>query len=118
MTIVGSRRMIVYDDVQPIEKLRVYDTRVETPPHYDTFGEFHYSYHYGDSYIPYILQEEPLKVECAHFLECIRNGTRPLTDGVHGSHVVRILEGSSRSLRQNGAMVRLDLAASPAPPRT
>src|SRR5687767_5547402 len=61
MTIVGSRRMIVYDDVQPLEKVRIYDTRVETLPHYDTFGEFHFAYHYGDSYIPYIKQEEPLK---------------------------------------------------------
>jgi predicted dehydrogenase len=105
MTIVGSRRMIVYDDVQPLEKIRIYDTRVETPPHYDTFAEFQYSYHYGDSYIPYVKQEEPLKVECQHFIECIRTGKKPITDGVHGSHVVRVLEASSNSLRQNGASV-------------
>ena len=52
MTIVGTRRMIVYDDLQTLEKIRIYDVRVERPPHYDTFAEFHYSYHYGDSYIP------------------------------------------------------------------
>ena len=52
MTIVGTRRMIVYDDLQTIEKIRIYDVRVERPPHYDTFAEFQYSYHYGDSYIP------------------------------------------------------------------
>ena len=61
MTIVGSKRMIVYDDVAPLEKIRIFDTRVERPPHYDTFGEFHYAYHYGDMYAPYIKQEEPLK---------------------------------------------------------
>ena len=105
MTIVGSRRMIVYDDVQPLEKIRIYDTRVETPPHYDTFAEFQYSYHYGDSYIPYVKQEEPLKVECQHFLECIRSASRPITDGVHGANVVRVLEASTNSLRQNGASV-------------
>lgn len=105
MTIVGSRRMIVYDDVQPLEKIRVYDTRVETPPHYDTFAEFQYSYHYGDSYIPYVKQEEPLKVECQHFLECIRSARPPITDGVHGANVVRVLEASTNSLRQNGASV-------------
>jgi predicted dehydrogenase len=106
MTIVGSRRMIVYDDVQPLEKVRIYDVRVETPPHYDTFAEFQYSYHYGDSYIPYVKQEEPLKVECQHFLDCIRTRRRPITDGVHGSHVVRVLEAASESLRSEGAAVR------------
>lgn len=108
MTIVGSRRMIVYDDVQPLEKVRIYDTRVETLPHYDTFAEFQYSYHYGDSYIPCIKQEEPLKIECQHFLECIRSGQKPLTDGIHGAQVVRILEASSRSLSHQGAAVTVE----------
>ena len=75
MTIVGTRRMIVYDDLQTHGKIRIYDVRVERPPHYDTFAEFHYSYHYGDSYIPHIKQEEPLKAECQHFLDCINQGT-------------------------------------------
>ena len=48
MTIVGSKRMIVYDDVSQLEKIRIFDARVERPPHYDTFAEFHYAYHYGD----------------------------------------------------------------------
>jgi len=52
MVIVGSKRMIVYDDNQPLEKIKIYDKRVETPPHYDTFAEFQYSYHYGDMYAP------------------------------------------------------------------
>ena len=63
MTIVGSKRMIVYDDVAPLEKIRIFDARVESPPHYDTFAEFQYAYHYGDMYVPYIKQEEPLKTE-------------------------------------------------------
>ena len=111
MTIVGTRRMIVYDDLQPSEKIRVYDVRVERPPHYDTFAEFQYSYHYGDSYIPHIVQEEPLKAECMHFLECIQNGTEPLTSGRYGLELVRILEASSASLKQDGAPV--DFARQP-----
>ena len=98
MTIVGSRRMIVYDDLATLEKIRIFDARVERPPHYDTFAEFHYAYHYGDMYAPYIKQEEPLKTECQHFLDCIRQGTVPITSGQHGMDLVRILEASSESL--------------------
>lgn len=108
MTIVGSKRMVVYDDVSPLEKLKIFDARVERPPHYDTFGEFHYAYHYGDVYAPYIKQEEPLKTECQHFLECIQNGRPPLSGGHEGMQLVQILEGSSISLRQNGMAVMLD----------
>jgi predicted dehydrogenase len=107
MTIVGSRRMIVYDDVAQLEKLRVFDARVERPPHYDTFAEFQYAYHYGDMYVPYIKQEEPLKAECQHFLDCIRHGATPMTSGRQGLELVRILEASSASLKQNGAAVDL-----------
>src|SRR5437016_2839295 len=105
MTIVGTRRMIVYDDLETHEKIRIYDVRVERPPHYDTFAEFHYSYHYGDSYIPHIQQEEPLKVVCQHFVDCIENNTPPLTGGREGLEMVRILEASSVSLKSNGAPV-------------
>ena len=107
MTIVGSRRMIVYDDLQSQQAIRVYDVRVDRPPHYDTFAEFQYAYHYGDSYIPYVRLEEPLKAECQHFLDCIRDGTTPLTDGRAGLEVVRILEASTASLRNNGGAVSL-----------
>ena len=107
MTIVGSKRMIVYDDVAPLEKIRVFDARVERPPHYDTFAEFHYAYHYGDMYAPYIKQEEPLKTECQHFLDCIRDGIAPLTGGSQGLEMVRILEASSQSLKLGGSPVSL-----------
>jgi predicted dehydrogenase len=107
MTIVGSERMIVYDDVAPQEKIKIFDTRVERPPHYDTFAEFHYAYHYGDMYSPYIKQDEPLKTECQHFLDCIRTGKTPITDGKRGLEVVRILEASSASLKLKGAPIEL-----------
>ena len=105
MTIVGSKRMIVYDDVATLEKIRVFDARVECPPHYDTFAEFHYAYHYGDVYAPYIKQEEPLKTECQHFLDCIKHGNTPLSDGRQGLELVRILEASSESLKRGGAPI-------------
>jgi predicted dehydrogenase len=107
MTIVGSKKMIVYDDVQSLEKVRIFDARVERPPHYDTFGEFQYAYHYGDIHIPYIKQEEPLKTECQHFLDSIKAGTAPLTDGEQGLEMIRILEASSASLKLGGAPVTL-----------
>ncbi len=107
MTVVGSKRMIVYDDVAPLEKLKIYDTRVEVPPHYDTFAEFQYSYHYGDIYVPYLKQEEPLKVECQHFLDCIAQGRKPLTDGRNGWELVRILEAASASLKNHGDQVQI-----------
>jgi predicted dehydrogenase len=105
ITIVGSRRMIVYDDVAQNEKIKIFDARVERPPHYDTFAEFHYAYHYGDVYAPYLKQDEPLKTECQHFLDCIRGGKTPITAGEKGMEVVRILEASSESLRQDGGAV-------------
>ena len=107
MTVVGSQRMIVYDDTEPLEKLKIYDARVEVPPHYDTYAEFTYSYHYGDAYVPYIKQDEPLKLECQHFLQCIREGSVPVTNGRLGLEVVRILEASTESLRQQGASISL-----------
>ena len=110
MTIVGSRRMIVYDDLEIQQAIRIYDVRVERPPHYDTFAEFQYAYHYGDSYIPYIRQEEPLKSECQHFIDCIVKEEIPLTDGRAGLELVRILEASSASLQNKGAPVSLATA--------
>jgi predicted dehydrogenase len=107
MTIVGSKRMVVYDDVAPLEKIRIFDARVESPPHYDTFAEFQYAYHYGDMYVPYIKQEEPLKTECQHFLDCIKHGTAPVSGGKQGLELVRILEASTRSLEKGGAPVEL-----------
>lgn len=122
MTIVGSQRMIVYDDLEPMQKLRIYDTRVERPPFYDTFAEFQYAYHYGDMHVPYLKQEEPLKVECQHFLDCIRSGQTPLSSGQDGLDMVRILEASSLSLRRQGGQVllggKIGAAAPASPPRT
>jgi predicted dehydrogenase len=114
MTIVGSKRMVVYDDVAQQEKIRIFDARVERPPHYDTFAEFHYAYHYGDTYAPYLKQEEPLKSECQHFIDCIRESKVPLSSGRQGMELVKILEACSVSLQNGGSRIPFVL---PDPPR-
>ncbi len=105
MKFVGSKKMLVYDDIEPLEKIKIYDKSVQTPPHYDTFADFQYSYHYGDMHAPYINHTEPLKVETQHFLDCINNGTKPLSSGHEGLEVVQTLEASSLSLKKDGAKV-------------
>jgi predicted dehydrogenase len=105
MTFVGTRKMITYDDLQPLEKIRIYDVRVERPPHYEDFAEFQYAYHYGDCYLPRIEQSEPLKIMCGHFIDCILSGSEPLSGGVRGMELVSILEASSASLRSGGGPI-------------
>ena len=117
-TVVGSKRMIVYDDVAPLEKVRIYDTRVDAPAHYDTFAEFQYAYHYGDSYIPHLKQEEPLKVEGQHFLDCIRQGRVPITSGHQGLALVRILEATNASMKLDGAPISMPTAQASVRPQT
>lgn len=107
ITIVGSKKMIVYDDTEPLEKIKVYDKSVSRPPHYDTFAEFQYSYHYGDIYIPYLKQLEPLKAECNDFINSIKTGIKPLACGERGMEVVQILEAASQSLKKDGASIDL-----------
>jgi predicted dehydrogenase len=114
MTFVGRRRMLVYDDMQPLEKIRIYDKRVETPPHYDTFAEFQFSYHYGDMYCPYVKQTETLRVECQHFLDCVRNGAQPDSNGHEGLKVVQILEAANKSLKNGGGRVPVENGRAPA----
>lgn len=108
MTFVGSKKMLVYDDIEPIEKIKIYDKRVEIPPHYDTFAEFHYAYHYGDMYAPYIKQYEPLKRECQHFLDCIKNREESESSGFEALKVVQILQAANESLKDGGGKVMLE----------
>ncbi|NIR51880.1 Gfo/Idh/MocA family oxidoreductase [candidate division KSB1 bacterium] len=105
MTVVGSKKMLVYDDVQTNEKIKLFDKRVEAPPHYDTFAEFHFSYRYGDIYIPRLEECEPLKAECEHFVECIKQNKPPKSDGHSGLKIVAILEAICESMRNNGVAV-------------
>lgn len=103
LTVVGSKKMLIYDDVESLEKVRVYDRGVECPPYTDTFGDFHFSYRYGDITIPYIRLTEPLRLECQHFVECVVEQKKPLTDGYNGLTVVEIIETAQKSLRNSGS---------------
>jgi predicted dehydrogenase len=105
ITVVGSKKMAVYDDVEPLEKIKIYDKGVDAPPYTDTYGDFQLSYRYGDVVIPHIRFTEPLRLECQHFLECILEGKRPLSDGRDGLKVVRILEAAEQSLNNGGIQV-------------
>lgn len=106
MTFVGSRKMLLYNDLEPMEKIKIYDKRVEAPPHYDTFAEFHYSYHYGDMYAPYIKQFEPLRAECSDFIECICSGSQPESNALEALKVISILEAASTSLKNDGGNIK------------
>jgi predicted dehydrogenase len=116
ITVVGRKKMIVYDDVEAHEKLKVYDKRVDTIRRTDTFGEFQFSYHYGSVVSPYVHFEEPLRLELLHFAECVLEDRQPLTDGRNGLRVVEIIEAAQRSLVLGGVPVAVDATAWPEPP--
>jgi predicted dehydrogenase len=100
--VVGSRRMLVYDDIQPKDKVVIFDKRVEIPPYSDTEQEFHASYFSGEG-TPYpVAWTEPLRNECRDFITCIREGRTPRSDGRMGAKVVRILECADKSLNNGG----------------
>jgi predicted dehydrogenase len=107
MTIVGSKKMVVYDDVESEGKIKVYDKGVLKLGNGQIFGEFQYRLHSGDIYIPRIDMTEPLQNECMHFIECIREGKKPHTDGENGLRVVKVLEGAQRSLEKRGLPVEV-----------
>ena len=109
MTVVGTKKMVVYDDIEALEKIKVYDKGVLVHDRYNSFGEFQLSYRYGDITVPRLKQEEPLKVELSHFLECIREDKKPLTDGENGYQVVKIIEKINESLKNGGKGGRISL---------
>ncbi|MBN1466102.1 Gfo/Idh/MocA family oxidoreductase [candidate division KSB1 bacterium] len=108
MTFVGSKKMLVYDDISTNEKIKIFDKGVDAPPYYNSFAEFHFSYRYGDIFTPRVQEYEPLKKVCEHFLSCIRDGSRPRSDGYSGLRVVSILEAANKSLRHGGAQQKID----------
>lgn len=113
-TVVGSKRMLVYDDVDTLEKLRVYDKGVGSMPFIDNYGEFQCSYRYGNVTIPHLSWEEPLRIECRHFIESILTKTTPQSDGHSGLRVIEALAAADRSL-ELGRMVGLDELRMPSP---
>jgi predicted dehydrogenase len=101
LTLVGSRKMAVFDDLEASEKLRIYDKGATINQDYSSFAEY-VGLRFGDITTPYIKVSEPLQIECRHFLECVRSRARPLSDGEDGLRVVKVLDAAQRSLRLNG----------------
>ena len=106
VTLVGSRKMMVFDDMEGGEPIRIYDKGVGENLEYDTFGEY-LNLRYGDVHIPWIKIGEPLRAECAHFVDCVREAKRPFTDGRNGLEVVRVLEAAAASMKENGRAINL-----------
>ena len=96
-TVVGSKRMATFDDMELERKLTVYDKGFDQD--YSSYGE--YIARSGDAFSPRISNEEPLRIECRHFLECVRDGTEPRSGGESGLRVVRVLERLQRSLTES-----------------
>ena len=103
-SIVGRQRMVVYDDLEPVEKIKIYDRGVDRQP--ASFGEFQLTYRSGDILSPRLDTTEPLYLECAHWLECIRTGQEPDTSARSAVEVVRVIQAAERSIRQGGAPQR------------
>lgn len=113
ITIVGSKKMIVYDDTSPDAKVQIFDKGITRQTlnnnlgKYDDFGKFQLIKRAGDVLIPQINFVEPLSIECSHFIECIQDGKKPLSDGEDGLRVIKVLEAAEKSLKARGIPVEV-----------
>ncbi len=105
ITVVGSQKMVTFDDMEPTEKLRIYDKGAMRD--YDSYGGWWITLRSGDIQIPRVDLTEPLKLECQHFLDCVRRNEAPRSDGEDGLRVLRVLDAAQRSLDEGGVWVNL-----------
>jgi predicted dehydrogenase len=103
----GSKQMIVYDDMEPSEKIKVYDKGITVNGNPEALYKMMIGYRSGDMCAPQLDSTEGLQREVQHFADCIERGERPITDGHAGLRVVRILEAATRSMKQRGRLVEL-----------
>jgi predicted dehydrogenase len=101
-TVVGDQRMVIYDDVEPQDKIRIYNRGVERPAHSTTFEEFQLSYRTGEITIPSLTWAEPLQVACEHLAHCIRSGEQPLSSGLWSLSITKTLAAIQQSLDLGG----------------
>ena len=101
LTIVGSKKMAVFDDMESVEKVRIYDKAAELDD-YESYGEA-ITLRFGDVLIPHINMAEPLKLECQHFADCVIKQKIPRSDGTDGYRVVRVLNAAQESMKRRGA---------------
>jgi len=107
VTVAGSAKMAVYDDLAGDERLRIYDKGYDRPPEFTDFSEY-LTIRQGDIHIPHLVMNEPLAVEIRHFLDCIRTGATPRTDGESALRVVRVLEAADLSLKRDGGPIEIE----------
>jgi predicted dehydrogenase len=103
----GSRKMIIYDDLEPSEKIKIYDKGVTLRNDPEQIRQLLVGYRAGDMWAPQLPVKEALRSEAEHFIACVRDGLAPLTDGLAGLRVVELLEAASRSLRLRGHPVEI-----------
>jgi predicted dehydrogenase len=105
-TIVGSEKMVVFDDMETTELVKIYDKGVASNTNHASYGE-NLNLRFGDVTVPYIEMVEPLKLECQHFLDCVMNNRRPRSDGRDGLRVVQVLQAAQESRNRNGEPVKI-----------
>lgn len=108
--VVGNKKMAIFDDLNPEQPIKVYDKSVvkkKFKQDYDSFKEFQMIIKEGKTRSPKVTFKEPLKVECSHFIACINNGRRPLTDGQDGLAVLRVILALQKSIESDGSLVKL-----------
>jgi predicted dehydrogenase len=103
----GSRKMIVYDDVEATEKIKVYDKGITVNASAEASHQLKIGYRAGDMWAPHLPAKEALQTEIEHFIDCVHTGASPISDGITGLQVVRTLEAASRSSQAQGTPVRL-----------
>ncbi len=103
----GSKKMIVYDDLEPTEKIKVYDKGITLDGPSDDVHQFRIGYRAGDMWAPNISTKEALQTEVEHFIDCVRNSSPPMSSAASGLQVVEILEAASRSIAEQGKPVQL-----------
>jgi len=99
--------MIVYDDVEPSEKVKVYDKGINIGNNPESIYKMLVSYRSGDLWVPHLDQTEALRTEVAEFCRCIETGDTPVTDGIAGLSTVQLLEAATHSIRNRGALVEI-----------
>jgi predicted dehydrogenase len=104
----GDKQMIVYDDIEPSEKIKVYDKGVSLTGGAEGVYQMLVNYRSGDMWAPHLSTTEALKTEATHFIDCVMNGTKPQTDGEMGLRIVKILEAANQSMANRGQPVQLN----------
>jgi len=103
----GSNKMIVFDDLEPSEKLKIYNKGITINSDAENRYKVLVGYRVGDLWVPHVPHQEALQVEVCHFIDCVEHGKKPITDGESGFRIVRILEAANKSIADSGELIEL-----------